>query len=65
MFVVVPSFLHTVQFQNYLHGHYFETWLLSYLAALNLSDGTNLQGPDPATPSICIHFRYKHCIWLA
>lgn len=68
MFVVVPSSLHTVQFQNDFHGHCFENqklWLLCYLAAWNLSDGTNLPGPDPTTPSICVQFRYKHSNWLA
>lgn len=68
IFVVVPSFLHIVQFQNYFHGHYFENWkpqLLSYLAALNLSDSINLQEPHPTTPLICVQFRYKHSNWLA
>lgn len=64
--VLVPSFLHALQFQNDLPRHYFEKWkpwLLCYLAAWNLSDGTDLQGLDPAAPLTCVPFRYAHSNW--
>lgn len=67
MFVVVASLLHIVQFQNHSHGCYSENWkawLVYCLAALNLSGDTKLQRPDPTTPLVCIHFRYKHSTWL-